>query len=509
MKVNEKPEIKGRVRKHPQALNMAVLLMDSMSRAGAMHFLPKTKALLERLQRCEGKHCAFIFNRAQITGAGTANNLSPLLCGRHYKGTFADMVAQGWTYSECQSFIWNTLEDVGYVSAYGQIANIIAGQREWNKASIDNDHTGHVSPQYLTFDTAANFIECGGCDDGTVPCCGVKKQGEYQFEYMKDFHSDEVYPKAGKFSFAFLLDGHSNEAHQQSEDDEILAYLSSLLEREDTVVHFGSDHGNGNEGWRLPLTVLLVPNKWLEQNPEAQKNLFTNQQRLTNHFDMYETYKHFATWPEPPMNAEWENKPEGAMSLLSAEISQDRECGQIGTPPQFCSCLSYTTWNENQVQSREEELKGIVNGALTKQNAVMDAVSADGVRTTCMKLEVGNIIKAKSAHSVLSMQGAQTGEEGQAVETIQLKYKVQGNDYAVFKILFDIVRADDGCEDSGADFCAKAGSNTVHMHVMSTTYKPFIDCRDNRVNPHFCICKVGSKGIAGLFSKTTNSKNLR
>ena len=107
------------------------------------------------------------------------------------------------------------------------------------------------------------------------------------------------------------------------------------------------------------------------------------------------------------------------------------------------------------------------------------------------------------------MQGAQTGEEGQPVETIQLKYKVKGNDYAVFKILFDIVGVEDGCEDSGVDFCAKSGSNNVHMHVMSTTYKPFIDCRDNRVNPHFCICEAGSKGIAGMFSKTTNSKNLR
>jgi hypothetical protein len=80
---------------------------------------------------------------------------------------------------------------------------------------------------------------------------------------------------------------------------------------------------------------------------------------------------------------------------------------------------------------------------------------------------------------------------------------VKGDDYAVFKILLDVIGVVDGaeCEASGLDYCATEGGTKVHMHVMSTTYKPYLACRDNRVNPHFCICDKGAQGIEGPFSK--------
>ena len=143
-------------------------------------------------------------------------------------------------------------------------------------------------------------IECSNCDSGIVPCCAGKTPAAYQFHYAADFHSNEVYPKAGKFSLLHLMNAHSNEAHMQSEDESIRAYMSKLLEREDTVVHLMSDHGNGNEGWRLPMSALVVPRRHLEKHPDVAEKLEVNQQRLMTHFDMYETYKHFASYPEPP-----------------------------------------------------------------------------------------------------------------------------------------------------------------------------------------------------------------
>lgn len=281
MQVIEKPALKSVKKKKKGAMNIAVIMMDSMSRAETMHYLPKTAKLLKSLSGSlpipsVGKHRSFVYNRAQINGPGTANNLSPLLCGKEYAGSFQDMVARGWTYFACDNFIWNYLKDHGYVSAYGAAANMFAGQPSWPKGTVEA--TGHLVPPYMSFDAAGVFISCSGCNSGTVPCCGSVTAGDYQFKYMENFHSDEVYPDAGKFSFIMLMSAHSNSAHMQSEDTFIHNYIQKLLEREDTVVHLGSDHGNGNEGWRVPMSSLIVPTKYLNANPEVAKNLEVNHQ---------------------------------------------------------------------------------------------------------------------------------------------------------------------------------------------------------------------------------------
>jgi len=127
----------------------------------------------------------------------------------------------------------------------------------------------------------------------------------------------------------------------QSEDVHVRDYILGLLARQDTVIHVVSDHGNGNEGWRLPMSALIIPTQFLDKHPEIERNLEANSQRLISHFDMYETLKHFATYPEAPETAAWENKPAASKSLLSNEMSKDRKCNQIGVPTEWCSCVSF------------------------------------------------------------------------------------------------------------------------------------------------------------------------
>ena len=336
MRVLEKDAIKNRADVSKKGkLNIAVVVLDSMSRAASFHYLPKTRAYIEQLQQCKGNHCAFVFNRAQIAGPGTAHNLTPLLCGQKFSGTFANMVDQGWSYANygaCKSFIWNYLEDLGYVSAYGIVGRAFAGVREWPQATIDNAHTGHLSPVYASFDDANTFFSCDQCLDGNAPCVGNKFSGAYEFEYLKDFHMN-AYKGMPHFSMTHLTDAHSNEAFSQMEDDAVLDYIQTLTQQNDTVVHFMSDHGNGNEGWRLPLSVLMVPKPFIEKYPAVAENLHVNQQRLTSWYDMYETYKHIASWPDPRPEGPKESgtgSPDSPISLLTTRIPKDRTCAQTG-----------------------------------------------------------------------------------------------------------------------------------------------------------------------------------
>ena len=440
--VEEKEALKTIEKKNAAALNIAVVVMDSMSRAATMNYIPKTVALLKKLQNGGGNHRTFVYNRAAILGPGTANNLSPLLCGRAYKGTFADMVANGWTYSECQQFIWNWLKSIGYVSLYGVVANMFAGQKNWNTASLDN--VGHLTPQYMDFDDASVFIECSGCDSGVVPCCAGKTPAAYQFHHATDFHSDEVYPKAGKFSLLHLMNAHSNEAHMQSEDESIRAYISKLLEREDTVVHLMSDHGNGNEGWRLPMSALVVPLRHLEKYPSVAKKLELNQQRLMTHFDMYETYKHLASYPEHPPAQEWENKPASATSILTNELSKTRSCAELDIPPQYCPCLAFEHWSEEKL--RQVNISGLgicknvfkqtITAHLEQQNQKRYKAEESGVESTCMILEFGEFVNIQVAATTLNRQGDATANAGKNVYTVSVHYKIKGSN-ATFKILFE------------------------------------------------------------------------
>ena len=229
LRVIAKDGLKGVTKKKAGSLNIAVILLDSMSRAATMYYMPETKKLLKKLWKRTGDHHhrSFVFNRAQIVGPATAQNISPLLCGRSYTGTFADMVSNGWRYTACTQFIWNYLYDLGYVSAYGTIANMFAGQKYFSTDSIEK--VGHLTPPYMNFNDADAYISCHTCNDGVVPCCGTLTPAQYQFRYMADFHSDEVYSDAAKFSYIHLANAHSNEAQIQPKNIHLSLALTLTL----------------------------------------------------------------------------------------------------------------------------------------------------------------------------------------------------------------------------------------------------------------------------------------
>jgi len=447
MRVAEKEEIKSRFKADvpkKAKLNIAVVVLDSMSRAGSFHYLPKTRAYIKKLQKCEGHHCAFIFNRAMIAGAGTAMNLTPLLCGQKFNGTFLDMVNQGWSYANhgaCKKFIWNILEDFGYVSAYGIIGRAFAGVRTWPQETIDNKHTGHLSPVYASFDQTGGFFGCDGCLKGDAPCVGNKFSGAFEFEYLKDFHMN-AYKGMPKFSMTHLTDAHSNEAFIQMEDDAVLDYIQTLTQKNDTVVHFMSEYGNGNEGWRLPLSVLMVPKPFIEKYPETAENLHVNQQRLTTWYDMHETYKHIATYPEPRPEGPVENgtgSPDSPISLLATRIPKDRTCAQAGVDTQYCACLAFVPWDNETMQVRIHEVKAIVDHLLAeiraeREQAEQELVNNAVVNSTCMNLEVDEITKAQSALSIINHQGDAKGNDGNKTEILEFKYSIKGNADATFKV---------------------------------------------------------------------------
>jgi len=74
----------------------------------------------------------------------------------------------------------------------------------------------------------------------------------------------------------------------------------------------------------------------------------------------------------------------------------------------------------------------------------------------------------------------------------------------VFKLLIDVMEEYEGNHMRGGE----EAEVRIHSHGMMSTYAPFLQCRDNRVNPHYCICDEKVQGIDGKFSKDHAAKPL-
>ena len=508
LRVQEKEVLKRRVRLNNNALDIAIIFIDSIARAEAMHYMPNTARLLKELHGGTASHQSFVFNRFQTTGGNSVQNLAPFFCGRSATGeSHQTMQDNGGRFTACKKFIWNYLADHGYISVYGGSENnALASMHNWESQTISDN--GHFVPTYQTAcptqgNPVYDPINCGstlGCDNlyQFLVCCGSSTLGEYNFKYAADFHSGEVYPKASKFSIVSMDSAHESSSCSQSEDLAIYNFIKQMTTRNDTVVYLMSDHGNGNEGMQFPLGSFVIPTQFLNKYPAVRTNMQANQERLVNHFDMYETIKHFASFPALPEKVSWEEKgkPAAAKSLLIEEMPKNRTCSDIGTPVHYCACLHYELVTLPQL-AQETPMAGhasysdvitstINEGVLGIQNARRKQAIEMGAASNCMELKLDEVTQIRISKNFIAIQGMAASEGGQDVWQFDVQYTVTGSNSAIYSIQFEMrAYVDTGNTDLSQPLPSTV---TIHAHGMLTSYKPFAGCHDNRTDPNYCVC---------------------
>lgn len=508
LRVEEKEELKNITKLNKEALNIAIIFLDSVSRAEAMYYMPNTARLLKELHRGITSHQSFVFNRFQTTGGNSVQNLGPFLCGRSALGeSHQTMAENNHRFTACKKFIWNYLADHGYISVYGGSENnLLSSMPNWESQTISDN--GHFVPTYQTAcptqgNPVYDPVNCGatlGCNDSYpfLVCCGSDILGGYNFKYTTHFHSSEVYPKASKFSIVSIDSSHESSSCSQSEDLAIYNFIKQMTKRTDTVVYLMSDHGNGNEGMQLPLSAFVIPTQFLNKYPAARDNMQANQQRLVNHYNMYETIKHFATYPVPPKKPSWEEngKPSSAKSLLLEEVPKIRTCSDINTPVHYCSCLNYELVTMEQL-AHEKPMAGhmpypdVITNTISKrvldvQNTRRKQIEETGKSSNCMELQLDRVTRIRISKNFAAIQGVPAEDGGQDVWQFDVQYTVMGNNYATYKILFEMrARVEIGNSDLLQGIPADV---IIHTHGMLTRYGVFSWCRDDRLDPNYCIC---------------------
>jgi hypothetical protein len=345
----------------PPFPSIAVVVMESMSRAAFHAHLPRTSAWLRAASRRtagedpERPFDAFVLGGFHsIRRGATAENMTPLFTGqpcvyrrRCHTGVFdvgesgvrdasrrtprrSSAACSGFRSLPCQNWLWKRLEALGYATAfYGTMRNTV----------ICRDFSHDCKSQI--FDHVVHLV--GGQDlpskDSWTPdfqCFGRRRLHERLFEWSEAFFVDEtapdsppsdraeggLYPDLPKFLYAHLDETHEVRAFAQAyDDDESLAnHLERLVTRSGAGEHgrgaavlLLGDHGaEGSEtDQRAPFAAILLSRGLLERYPawrnaftggleaQARRALLQNRQRLVTHLDLHETLRDLATGGMP------------------------------------------------------------------------------------------------------------------------------------------------------------------------------------------------------------------
>ena len=139
---------------------------------------------------------------------------------------------------------------------------------------------------------------------GQDPLChGRPNEFETQLNYIHEFLTS--YKNSPKFSFFYNKVSHDDTNVIQFVDNTLVTFFQRLhddkLMENSMIVMFG-DHGTRFDGIRLtkqgkleerlPLNVVIVPQRFAYNHPEFAVNLMNNQQRLITPYDYHATFQH-------------------------------------------------------------------------------------------------------------------------------------------------------------------------------------------------------------------------
>lgn len=153
----------------------------------------------------------------------------------------------------------------------------------------------------------------------------------------------------------------------------LLKDLKSNGHLDNTLVILLGDHGlrygkvrtqvQGKLEERLPLFAILTPPLFQSKYPNIMENLKRNRGRLTSWFDVYATFRHVLSYPDPPTGLT------RGQSLFSV-VPKTRSCKEAGTAEHWCPCLQWVAVDARHPHIQNAALAAVeyINNLLSKDN---------------------------------------------------------------------------------------------------------------------------------------------
>ena len=240
-------------------------------------------------------------------------------------------------------------------------------------------------------------------------CMGSKKRHKILLDLILDFKRNYKNLANNMAIMHYVENSHDTNERFNWVDNELTEFLQTGNEKglfENTAIFLFSDHGarftdkrSSNNRYleeRLPFFSIYLPEAYKKQNPNKFNNLIKNSKLLTSPFDIYSTVRDLTCLDETT-NFELNNRNRG-ISLLD-EISNERNCEDIGISEHYCTCIQ--NWSH---QNLDDDI--IVEAAKFSVDSINQLTYS--VRNLCMELALKQIISAevlkKNNHLIYKIQ---------------------------------------------------------------------------------------------------------
>ena len=469
-----------------EPLSILSLSVDSLSRAQMFRpfGLPKTAALLKKLYYSSdvnsdstGKarsHRAFLFNRVNALGGGTAMNLVPMYGGTAFtEHDERERVKHHTVGVPVKEWVWQYAAKRGYITSYAvDVQKGLFG----TKLNCSECHYRHPSiPHwehgwYRKENTAmGDGILSGFCDGDAMV-----------FDYIMNYSRQVLQRDHPAKWVAFDMSPHhrpeADSVHQA--DHSLSLFLETVLsENENLVVFLFGDHGKpyfkfldnvgGHYETFLPFFSILLPSRVLKKNPEFGNNLLKNSKRLISYYDVHTTSKSLMHYPH--LKKVGGHLTRQGKNLLTQVLSPNRSCYDARISSWACTC------NVLRELPRKEWgtfIKAIVDEAIStinQQHKTREIVSS-GNKTTCRDVRLQKI---SSAFKKDVVNKTPIYMSYRRIMTRSINYIIQ----------FTVV-------ENSAKFEVVGHSKKIVSIKQMSRYAKYAECHDKRVSIQFCICKT-------------------
>ena len=360
-------------------LNVALIMIESLSAAMFERSLPKTKKVLKSIDN------SLFFKGHTIVGDGTTAQICAILTGLNEQQLpEARRSFSGAEPVDRWPFIFKDFEKDGYVTMFLEDAPKY-GIFNYRLKGFDKPPTHHYTrPLFL----------CAKETNDYGNCFGSWAAHNHSISYTKRFY--EQYKDYKKFSLTSISRLPHNDLNKvQLMDEDFANFLLHFKDQgylDNTMLVIFGDHGPRMSGVRSSIAgkieerqaflSIALPHWFKTVQKPLYDAMINNTETMTSHFDLFGTLKHVLTYPVVP---DVPDVPTG-QSLFKVIDAEKRNCKTAGVADHWCPCLGYTS-----VAIENPIVRKLAEKAVQFMNELVSARQV--TRDKCAQLRLEKVIR--------------------------------------------------------------------------------------------------------------------
>lgn len=421
--------------------NVVIIVIDSLSRAEIMAYLPRVRHFLTNLHSssAHGKRMFPFLNALSLDGT-TSYAFSALLSGQEF--ILKPNNHRVWLQDE--------LKEEGYATKYfGDVWPIAVSFKHVHPVALKYLLEGGELTNATEFDLINHLRKCGTalCNNNGVD--EVSHQAKHLGQFWQEHRN------SSKFAILHFVSAHTpNDGISISlYDKQLTSLLHGLVHSPNTSIFFLTDHGRMQDEHSFGFPMVAAILSETELNQEREEKMMWNSGRMVTMYDLYHTIRHLLL-SDKDVESVFGTKQKFQRSMLASKIAENRTCDGAGIPPSVCPCLA-RSWEK---------------------------LSGETAQVT--SLEIEKIIRAKQHVGCAPYIISRIDIRKPRLQT----QRQLGVGKPVGIMVEKFIRAEIYVQENVTFQMRGYGTEFIFDLRQTTSYKRFEKCTPKGADPEFCIC---------------------